>query len=347
MTTLDASPEIMGDVAEDAVHQYDERHEESLPATMSELENILSTGPTVDRDEVRSYLEEVGAFYADELDVDAGYVDEIWDKVRYNPSPEELLRDTASPFGGGVTAAGAGLFAGAFTALHHAPDIPFLLTSVPFENAPGELAAFSLAGGAATALTVNYMFSDGRYDPLQNRIGVGRTEREGPRTFWTVAAETYHAYQYDHESPTKDDPLLTEGSERAASTKALEWKASQEDDAYWEQAADAFRGFVLTRGYAQHHAFAGEDPADALQDIGLDREDAERMTSDLNSGDAEYNFAASTLLALDTTTDDAVLADVFHGDADDHLDPYRDQITPSHRAKYGMKKLWKTILPGQ
>lgn len=342
MTTLDVYPQVLEEAAAEAVHQYADTYDAAFPITMDGLKDVLETGPLADREEARSYMNEVGAFYAEELDVDAEYVDELWAQTRYAPSLSEFVQDTASPFSTAAGMVGAGLTAGMFTALNHAPEIPLLLASPPFQQAPEELALFSLACGAATALSTNYLATDGQYDPVRDRIGVGCTEREGPRTFWTVAAETYHGYQYAHDSPTKNDPLLTEGSERAASTKALEHKAAQEDGSHWQQAADAFRGFVLARGYAQYHAFTGaREPADALQDIGLAPLDAELMVGDLDGGDAEYNFGAATILSLDDSEMGPALVDVFHGEYDDQLDPYRDRITPSHRAKYGMKEMWE------
>jgi hypothetical protein len=345
MTTLDAEPELIEAAAGEAVRTYEDRYDEPVPVTKAELEDVLQTGPIANHDDVQRYMEEVGAYYEELLDVDADYVDELWEGVRYDPSPTEVVRDTLTPFGAAVAAAGGGGAAAAITGHQYAAQtVPWLNESVS-QIAPPQLAAYSVAVGAACSLSINYLLTDGRYEDWRDWVGISSTKEEGPRAFWSVAAETFHGYQHDQDSPTLVDPLLTEGTERAASTKALAHKAALEDDPTWQQAADAFRSYVLSRGYTQFHTFRDEDdPGDALQQIGVTGEAADRLQQDLDSGDAEYNFPAATLLSLDGAKEGPVLADVFHGDVDDQLDPYRDRLGRFHRGKYRLMGVWQSIL---
>ena len=181
MTTLDADPGLLEEAAADAVHTYEQRYDDPVPVTMADVKDILRTGPVADHSDVQQYMEEVGAYYEDLLDVDADYVNELREDVRYDPTPADVARDTATPFGAAVAAAGSGAVAASTAAYDYtAQAVPWIGEPV-FQGAPAQLAAYSLVFGVAGSLALNYLMADGRYDDWRDWVGIGRTKRDALR----------------------------------------------------------------------------------------------------------------------------------------------------------------------
>jgi len=321
MTELIADPAILEDALWRSVHKYHNKWDEDIPISHDDLENVLRVGEPVNLEEIYDYIDSVSKTYEDLLDVNSSLNEEFKKQVKYNRSCLETFSDSFNTIGIG-------------TAIIQSSVLITFMNCYPgtLINSPEEIFVAGSTAGILSAFAINRLFEDGTY--FRESINISTNELEGPSAFWSTAAETYHAFQHHYNSPTLNDPLLLEGSERALTAKALESQASETGEDKWEKASDAFRTHVLTNGYRQYLEFTEDVPTIyPLVELGLSPEEADDTLSYSNPDNIEYNFGASLILAHELLEDE-IYKEVFHGEIEDYLDEYRDQLSFLTHFKY-------------
>lgn len=142
----------------------------------------------------------------------------------------------------------------------------------------------------------------GSYDPKSNKIIF--TENNFCSALYTLVAELYHWYQHKFNSPTKDDPLLYEGSERACTIKVMEKFANQHKDSSLAEKIDVLNSAqkieILRDFQCFIHSF--------------------KETGDVESEQLDaflYNIGASAIFSAERRAGEKIYSKVFHGEWSD------------------------------
>lgn len=251
-------------------------------------------GGKASREDVEAATDELCDFYDELLKVDSsGIRDDLKQNIIYNSKPGDL----AKKFSG-------------------------RLHTKPLKQKESGGKAFP---GTKTMFYGLEEFQNGRlngtYSDGLKAIGVGKDRVSKGKAYETLAAELFHALQYNFNSWTKDSDTFCEGLERAVRVKALEHLHDTSYDGIggWQLKHEVLKRQTLLTGYTQLKMDAENmfTTSNHFSSDWLTGEEIESLVehSIENSKECrEYNIGAAVMMTFEEKFGESVYSEAFHGE---------------------------------